>query len=122
MLVELKSGETYNGTLESCDKFMNMVLKGAVCTSRTADCFKRCTECYIRGNTIKYICVPDEVLESMPPPEQGRALAAAQAAPYRTQQHQALGGGPGGRGGGRGGYRGGSHRGGSGRGRGGYRT
>ena len=116
VLVELKNGETYNGTLDSCDKFMNMVLKGTVCTSRTADHFKRCTECHIRGNTIKYICVPDEVMENMPPPKQERAPAPEDAQHHRTQQHKALDT-TGTRGRGRGGHRGG--RGGRGGGRGG---
>ncbi|KAG2402930.1 Sm-like protein [Vigna angularis] len=42
MLVELKNGETYNGHLDG-------------------DRFWRMPECYIRGNTIKYLRVPDEV-------------------------------------------------------------
>lgn len=118
VLVELKSGETYNGTLESCDAYMNMFLKGAVCTSRTAEHFTRCTECYIRGNTIKYVCVPDEVAEKMPPPEEDKARAerfAAQsaAAPRSSGPRGPRGHGRNG-GGGRGGQggRGGSSRGG----------
>lgn len=116
VLVELKSGETYNGTLESCDVYMNMLLKGAVCTSRTAEHFTRCTECYIRGNTIKYVCVPDEVAEKMPPPEEDKARAerfvqGAASAGSGSGRSGARGRGRGGmhssRGGGRGGGRGG---------------
>ena len=33
-LVELKSGETYNGTLEKCDNWMNLNLREVICTSR----------------------------------------------------------------------------------------
>uniref|UniRef100_A0A914RCA6 U6 snRNA-associated Sm-like protein LSm4 n=1 Tax=Parascaris equorum TaxID=6256 RepID=A0A914RCA6_PAREQ len=34
MLVELKNGETYNGHLVSCDAWMNIHLRDAICTSR----------------------------------------------------------------------------------------
>lgn len=115
VLVELKSGETYNGTLESCDVYMNMLLKGAVCTSRTAEHFTRCTECYIRGNTIKYVCVPDEVAEKMPPPEEDKARAERFAQSTSGASGSARGGARGhGRGGARGsqGGRGSSSRGG----------
>ena len=33
-LLELKNGDTYNGTLVNCDSYMNMNLKGVICTSR----------------------------------------------------------------------------------------
>lgn len=35
-LVELKSGETYNGHLDSCDTWMNINLKDVICTSRVS--------------------------------------------------------------------------------------
>ncbi|GFR57782.1 U6 snRNA-associated Sm-like protein LSm4 [Elysia marginata] len=44
MLVELKNGETYNGHLDG-------------------DRFWRMPECYIRGSTIKYLRIPDEVID-----------------------------------------------------------
>ena len=62
MLVELKNGETYNGHLVSCDTWMNVHLKEVICTSKDGDRFWRMANCYVRGNTIKYICVPDEVI------------------------------------------------------------
>ena len=34
MLVELKSGETYNGHLTQCDNYMNLTLREVVQTSR----------------------------------------------------------------------------------------
>ncbi|KAK9160925.1 hypothetical protein Syun_007266 [Stephania yunnanensis] len=55
MLVELKNGETYNGHLVNCDTWMNIHLR------EDGDRFWRMPECYIRGNTIKYLRVPDEV-------------------------------------------------------------
>ena len=62
MLVELKNGETYNGHLVSCDTWMNVHLREVICTSKDGDRFWRMANCYVRGNTIKYICVPDEVI------------------------------------------------------------
>ncbi|KAF9622076.1 hypothetical protein IFM89_029360 [Coptis chinensis] len=60
MLVELKNGETYNGHLVNCDTWMNIHLREVICTSKDGDRFWRLPECYIRGNTIKYLRVPDE--------------------------------------------------------------
>ena len=62
MLVELKNVETYNGHLVSCDTWMNVHLREVICTSKDGDRFWRMANCYVRGNTIKYICVPDEVI------------------------------------------------------------
>ena len=61
MLVELKNGETYNGHLVSCDNWMNINLREVICTSRDGDRFWRMSECYVRGSTIKYLRIPDEV-------------------------------------------------------------
>lgn len=63
MLVELKNGETYNGHLVSSDTFMNLQLREVICTSRDGDRFWRMPECYIRGNSIKYLRIPDEVID-----------------------------------------------------------
>ncbi|XKL60627.1 hypothetical protein PGB90_007684 [Kerria lacca] len=65
MLVELKNGETYNGHLVCCDSWMNINLREVICTSRDGDKFWRMSECYIRGITIKYIRIPDEVIDMM---------------------------------------------------------
>ncbi|CAG9797019.1 unnamed protein product [Chironomus riparius] len=63
MLVELKNGETYNGHLVSCDTWMNINLREVICTSKDGDKFWRMNECYIRGSTIKYLRIPDEVID-----------------------------------------------------------
>ncbi|KAM0016241.1 putative like-Sm (LSM) domain containing protein, LSm4/SmD1/SmD3 [Helianthus debilis subsp. tardiflorus] len=63
-LVELKNGETYNGHLVNCDTWMNIHLREVICTSKDGDRFWRMPECYIRGNTIKYLRVPDEVFST----------------------------------------------------------
>ncbi|CBZ56281.1 hypothetical protein NCLIV_067060 [Neospora caninum Liverpool] len=64
MMVELKSGETYSGLLANCDGFMNLHLKDSVCTSKDGERFWKLTECYIRGNMVKYIRLQEEVLET----------------------------------------------------------
>lgn len=85
--MELKNGETYNGHLVCCDSWMNINLREVICTSRVSehhiigfphsrlflsciflqdgDKFWRMPECYIRGITIKYIRIPDEVIDMM---------------------------------------------------------
>ncbi|KAK4337418.1 hypothetical protein RND71_043875 [Anisodus tanguticus] len=63
MLVELKNGETYNGHLVSCDSWMNVNLREVICTSRDGDKFWRMNECYIKGSMIKYLRIPDEVID-----------------------------------------------------------
>jgi len=65
-LVELKNGQTYNGHLVNCDSWMNINLREVVCTSREGDRFWKMPECYIRGNTIKYLCIPKEVMDKVP--------------------------------------------------------
>ncbi|KAB5525305.1 hypothetical protein DKX38_023054 [Salix brachista] len=39
----------------------NIHLREVICTSKDGDRFWRMPKCYIRGNTIKYLRVPDEV-------------------------------------------------------------
>ncbi|KAJ1331734.1 U6 snRNA-associated Sm-like protein LSm4 [Microdochium nivale] len=63
MLVELKNGETLNGHLVQCDTWMNLTLKEVVQTSPEADKFVRLPEVYVKGNNIKYLRVPDEIID-----------------------------------------------------------
>ncbi|BDA48674.1 probable U6 snRNA-associated Sm-like protein LSm4 at N-terminal half [Coccomyxa sp. Obi] len=65
VLVELKNGETYNGHMVQCDSWMNVHLREVICTSKDGDRFWRIPETYIRGNTIKYLRVPDEVIDKV---------------------------------------------------------
>lgn len=111
MLVELKNGETYNGHLSSCDNWMNISLRDVICTSRDGDKFWRLPECYIRGSTIKYLRIPDEVIDMVKeeidtnkrrnmrsgPPTRGRG-----GGPGRGSSSGPRGGGRGGGGPGRG--------------------
>ncbi|ELR13033.1 LSM domain containing protein [Acanthamoeba castellanii str. Neff] len=113
MLVELKNGETYNGHLVNCDGWMNINLRDVICTSRDGERFWRIPQCYIRGNTIKYLCIPDEVIdmvqENAPIPKQG--AAARGRGRGRGGPRGGRGRGEGGDRGGRGDYRGGRGRG-----------
>ncbi|KAH3766153.1 Ribonucleoprotein LSM domain [Pelomyxa schiedti] len=68
MLVELKNGETYNGQLVSCDAWMNIILRKVTCTSRDCEKFWRITHCYIKGTTVKYLNLEEEVLEKVEAP------------------------------------------------------
>ncbi|RPB25603.1 Sm-like ribonucleo protein [Terfezia boudieri ATCC MYA-4762] len=124
MLVELKSGETLNGHLVNCDTWMNLTLKEVIQTSPDGDKFFRLSECYVRGNNIKYLRVPDEIIDLVKESQQqhqGGSSGGYQSRGGRGgHQNQRGGGDRGGRGGGggdRGSHRGG--RGGRGRGRGG---
>ncbi|KAK3906286.1 hypothetical protein C8A05DRAFT_29851 [Staphylotrichum tortipilum] len=63
MLVELKNGETLNGHLVLCDTWMNLTLREVVQTSPEGDKFMRLPEVYVKGNNIKYLRVPDEIID-----------------------------------------------------------
>jgi U6 snRNA-associated Sm-like protein LSm4 len=73
MLVELKSGETYNGRLVNCDAWMNLNLRDVICTSKDGDQFYKLPECYIRGSSIKYLRLPEDALERVPEGDDERA-------------------------------------------------
>lgn len=92
VLVELKNGETYNGILLNCDTYMNMNLQNVVCTSRDGDKFWKIPSCYIRGNSIRYLCMQDEILDSVPEepdPEPVPEEPAPAPVPSTTVQHTA---------------------------------
>ncbi|VDN04052.1 unnamed protein product [Thelazia callipaeda] len=110
MLVELKSGETYNGHLVACDAWMNIHLRDAICTSRDGDHFLKLQEVYVRGSTIKYLRIPDDVVDLVK--EEVKEVRRQQKDNQknkrnlqgaRTGMMQARGSGFGARGGGRGG-------------------
>ncbi|CAO3678216.1 unnamed protein product [Rhizopus stolonifer] len=91
MLVELKSGETFNGHS----------------TSPEGDKFWRLSECYIRGNTIKYLNVPEEIVD-MVKEDEGRQRQSTPRGRGRGGRENNRGGRGNNRGQGRGG-RGGSN-------------
>ncbi|ORZ25934.1 hypothetical protein BCR42DRAFT_401240 [Absidia repens] len=114
MLVELKNGETFNGHLVNCDNWMNLTLREVIQTSPDGDRFWRLPECYIRGNTIKYLNVPEEIVD-MVKEEESRQRQMGRGG-HRGGRGGAGGRDNGGRGGGRGGGmgRGNAYRGGRG--------
>ncbi|OEH76742.1 u6 snRNA associated sm-like protein [Cyclospora cayetanensis] len=61
-MVELKNGETYSGMLAACDGFMNLHLKNSVCTSKDGERFWKVSECFLRGNTVKYARLQEELV------------------------------------------------------------
>lgn len=65
LLVELKNGEAYNGHLVSCDNWMNTNLREVICKSRDRDNFWLMPECYIRSSTIKYLRIPNEIIDTV---------------------------------------------------------
>ena len=111
MLVELKSGETLNGHLVTCDTWMNLTLKEVVRTSPDGDRFWRVPEVYVKGNNIKYLRVPDEIVDKV---KETQSAQASGSGGYRGRGGR--GGGGGDRGDGRGRGRGRGGRGGRGRG------
>lgn len=54
MLVELKNGETLNGSLSACDTYMNLTLRECVQTSAEGDKFWKLPEVYVRGNNVGF--------------------------------------------------------------------
>ena len=58
ILVELRNGDTYNGTLVNCDNYMNLNLEGVYRTAKDGDKFWEIAEVYIRGSSIKYLRIP----------------------------------------------------------------
>ena len=40
-----------------------------ICTSRDGERFTKLSECYIRGNSIKYLRIPEEVIDQVPEEE-----------------------------------------------------
>lgn len=65
ILVELKSGETFNGTLVNCDSWMNMNLGNVIWTSRDGSQFKEMKTVHIRGYTVKFIRIEEGMLKQI---------------------------------------------------------
>ncbi|GJN67111.1 hypothetical protein PLIIFM63780_004584 [Purpureocillium lilacinum] len=115
MLVELKNGETLNGHLVQCDTWMNLTLKEVVQTSPEGDKFVRLKEAYVKGNNIKYLRVPPEIIDKVSESQKGGqgGFRGGRGGGQSRGDHGGRGGGDRGRGG-----RGGGGGGGRGRGRG----
>ncbi|CAN6618925.1 U6 snRNA-associated Sm-like protein LSm4 [Trichomonascus vanleenenianus] len=72
LMVELKSGETLNGHLINCDTWMNLTLKEVVQTSADGKSFQKVPQTYVRGNIIKYLQIPDELIDHIKEERQNR--------------------------------------------------
>ncbi|GAA5827322.1 hypothetical protein JCM3770_000343 [Rhodotorula araucariae] len=116
MLVELKSGETFNGHLIACDNFMNLTLKEVYRTSAEGDRFWKHTEAYVRGNNIKYIRVAENLVDQVKEQEEEQRRRGGQGGRGGRGGGMGMRGGPGGRGRGADRGRGGGRGGGPGRG------
>ncbi|CAE8642674.1 unnamed protein product [Polarella glacialis] len=64
-LVELKNGDSYSGTLAAVDNLMNIRLEDAVFTPRSEHKFERLKECTIRGQFVKFVRFPDDILDRL---------------------------------------------------------
>ncbi|KAH3676348.1 hypothetical protein WICPIJ_009128 [Wickerhamomyces pijperi] len=65
LLIELKSGETLNGTLQEIDAWMNLTLVNVIETNSEGDEFIKLKEIFIRGKDIKYLRLPDDVIKDV---------------------------------------------------------
>lgn len=62
LMVDTKNGESYDGTLESIDSFMNVKLSKVILTSAQGS-FSKCEEAFIRGNNIKSIQFEESIID-----------------------------------------------------------
>merc|ERR1719436_2367696 len=77
-------------------------MRDIVCTSRDGERFWKIPECYVRGNSIKYLRLPDEVID-MVKDEPASRKEIRQQFKGRARGGRGRGGAAGGRGRGRGG-------------------
>lgn len=92
---------------------MNINLKDVICTSADGSKFWKMNECYIRGSSVKYLRLPDEVVDKVSDDDkkfsvrgsvQGRGGRGGRGGSSGGKFHSSgRGGGRGGRDGGRGG-------------------
>lgn len=94
--MELKNGETVNGHLVNIDGWMNLNLKSVTRTSRSGDKFWSHTELFVRGNTVKYLRVPEKVADIAADNERN-AQNRAKNRRQRGKDHRSRGRGGGGR-------------------------
>eukprot|EP00178_Gracilaria_changii_P020140 TRINITY_DN584_c1_g1_i4.p3 TRINITY_DN584_c1_g1~~TRINITY_DN584_c1_g1_i4.p3 ORF type:complete len:147 (+),score=28.04 TRINITY_DN584_c1_g1_i4:767-1207(+) len=121
ILIELKNGETYNAKLRNMDHWMNLMLVDSIRTSSDGSTFWTLPSVLIRGNTVKYIRVPELVLSILDDERAARQHAQQRSRTRRSGGGRSRssggrkGGGAGGGGGGGGGSGsgGGSSRGGA---------
>lgn len=64
MLVETKNGDSYDGILEGADAYMNLRLKDVLVTAGSTLNSSKHPRVYIRGNNIKSIQLPPDIIEN----------------------------------------------------------
>lgn len=89
-LIELKNGETYNGTMVQCDTWMNIHIREVICTSKDGDTFHKMKEAFIRGNTIKYIRLPDDTLSKVTEESFSRGTRASRPTAYKQERFSCM--------------------------------
>uniref|UniRef100_A0A7S4R6Q8 U6 snRNA-associated Sm-like protein LSm4 n=1 Tax=Alexandrium monilatum TaxID=311494 RepID=A0A7S4R6Q8_9DINO len=92
-LVELKNGDSYSGTLAAVDNLMNIRLEDTIFTPRGSERFERLKECTIRGQFVKFVRFPDNILDFIE--EQQEAARAAAALSGKRGRGGGKGGGKG---------------------------
>lgn len=65
VLVELKNGDSYSGSLAAVDNLMNIRLENVVFTPRTEYRFDWLQECAIRGQFVKFVRFPDDIMDTI---------------------------------------------------------
>jgi len=65
VLIELKNGDTFTGTLYSVDNFMNVKLKTVTFIERQGPKFYSCDEVFIRGSTVSSVQLREDILEKI---------------------------------------------------------
>ena len=61
--IELKTGECYNGYIQNADYFMNFQLRDVTITASDGNKFFHVSECFVRGNNVKYIRVVEDAIK-----------------------------------------------------------
>lgn len=97
-LVELKNGDSYSGTLAAVDNLMNIRLENTVFTPLGSQRFERLKECTIRGQFVKFVRFPDNVLDSLAAQQEAAQAVAAAGARWKGRGGRSGGGRSGGRG------------------------
>uniref|UniRef100_A0A2I3HA82 U6 snRNA-associated Sm-like protein LSm4 n=1 Tax=Nomascus leucogenys TaxID=61853 RepID=A0A2I3HA82_NOMLE len=95
MLCELKNGRR-TMTPVSCDNWMNINLREVICND--GDKFWRMPECYIRGSTIKYLRIPDEIIDMVKEEVVAKGRGRGGLQQQKQQKGRGMGGVFGGRG------------------------
>ena len=66
VLIELKTGDTYNGLLSECDNWMNINLREVIHTSPDGTKFWKLATCFVRGAQIKYMRLEEDIIDKVP--------------------------------------------------------